>query len=57
MTFGTVAVAALSSGGFLNYFGWEGVNWAALPLLCLVVGATLWYALSNFRSGRAIPVQ
>ncbi len=40
--FGTVSVAALSSGALNHAFGWQAVNASVLPLIGVVVGALVW---------------
>jgi MFS family permease len=42
LVFGSVAVASLSSGGLLHFFGWNAVNLGAVPFLFLTGAATLW---------------
>lgn len=40
--FGTVAVASLSSGKLLDWFGWASVNIAVLPTVALALSLILW---------------
>ena len=42
LIFGTITVAAVSSGNLLHFFGWDVVNYGVLPLLCLVLILVLW---------------
>ncbi|WP_373235903.1 MFS transporter [Cohaesibacter celericrescens] len=39
LVFGTVTIASFSSGGILNAFGWEKLNWVMFPpvVLCLLL--------------------
>jgi hypothetical protein len=44
----TIAVvSASSSGGLLNFFGWDAVNLGAIPLLLAAVVSTVWFARSH----------
>lgn len=47
ITYGFVAVLALSSGALVHYFGWAWVNLSAIPLLLAAGGATLWFAAAQ----------
>lgn len=47
VVFTTVGLATVTSGSLLLNFGWEVVNWAALPLVLLTVAATAWLGLRN----------
>jgi hypothetical protein len=40
-----MAVSSLSSGMIVTNAGWEKVNFAALPLVAVVIAALLWLAL------------
>ena len=40
--FGSVALASLSSGAFLHFFGWDAVQLLALPFLVMAAGSILW---------------
>ncbi len=40
--FGTVAVCSLAAGATYQAVGWAAVNLAAVPLLVLVIAATIW---------------
>lgn len=51
----TMATTSLSSGAILYGFGWNILNYCALPFLCLTAIAILWLA-SQRRSGRLQPV-
>lgn len=44
LIYGAAAIAALSSGTLLHFFGWDWVNLAALPLIAIAFVVTLWYA-------------
>jgi MFS family permease len=37
LIFGTITMAALSSGNLLHFFGWNVVNYGVLPFLCVVL--------------------
>ncbi|MCH8183515.1 MAG: MFS transporter [Proteobacteria bacterium] len=50
LVFGSVAVASLSSGVLLQVFGWNAVNYGALPLLVIAVLALGLLALGNARA-------
>lgn len=43
LVFGTVATASLLSGQLQEHFGWEVVNYGALPLLLFVIALTFWH--------------
>ncbi len=43
LIYGTAAVMALSSGTLLHFFSWQWVNFAALPLIAVAFGVTLWF--------------
>jgi MFS family permease len=43
--FAMMAVSSLSSGMIVTNAGWEKVNFAALPLVAVVIAALLWLAL------------
>jgi MFS family permease len=40
----TMAASSLSSGAVLHRFGWNALNYSALPLLIATAGAILWLA-------------
>lgn len=40
--FGLVAFASFSSGGLLNWAGWDAVQWAMPPFLLLAISALIW---------------
>jgi len=44
--FAMMAVSSFSSGMIVTNAGWEKVNFAALPLVAVVIAALLWLALS-----------
>ena len=46
LVFGTVATASLTSGQLQERFGWEIVNFAALPLLLIVTALAVWNMLA-----------
>jgi MFS family permease len=43
--FGCVAVASFSSGALLNGFGWNAVQYAALPAVAIAAVMLVWFAL------------
>ncbi|WP_225910579.1 MFS transporter [Thermoleptolyngbya sichuanensis] len=47
LMFGAVAGFTFLSGHLLNGFGWDVVNYAALPLLLVTLGAMLWLKLRS----------
>ncbi|WP_297079529.1 MFS transporter [Thermoleptolyngbya sp. M55_K2018_002] len=47
LMFGAVAGFTFLSGHLLNGFGWAVVNYAALPLLLVTLGAVLWLKLRS----------
>lgn len=47
LIFGTITVAAVSSGNLLHYFGWTIVNYGVLPFLCLVLLMVIWLVRSE----------
>ena len=51
----TMATTSLSSGAILYGYGWNTLNYCALPFLCLTAIAILWLASAR-RSGRLQPV-
>ncbi|HVY06252.1 MAG TPA: MFS transporter [Burkholderiales bacterium] len=51
----TMGTTSLTSGAILYGFGWNTLNYTALPLLCLTAIAILWLATIR-RSGRMQPV-
>jgi MFS family permease len=51
--FGTMGVSSLASGALVTAAGWEAMNRAALPVLALVAGATLWLAARGRRRASA----
>ena len=38
-----VAIAAISSGAFIHFFGWNWINVGAIPLLLVAVAVMFWY--------------
>lgn len=55
MVFGTVAIASLTSGTLLHFFGWQGVNVGATPFIAVTVVATIWLAVKRRRTaGQAV---
>ncbi len=47
LIFGTITMAALSSGNLLHFFGWQIVNYGVLPFLVAVLLLVLWLARSR----------
>jgi MFS family permease len=56
LTFGTVALASLSSGGVFTVAGWNAVNYAITPVLLIAAAATLWHAAVSRRAGEVAPL-
>lgn len=52
--FAGMAVSTFGSGGLLQSFGWDAVNWGALPLVALTAAATIWLALRRETPQRAL---
>ncbi|MCI4665886.1 MAG: MFS transporter [Neomegalonema sp.] len=50
--FGLVAMASLSSGKLMHGLGWEAVNYAMVPFLCVAAAALIWLTLTNPRAAR-----
>ncbi len=38
LVFGTMAVGSFASGGLLNHFGWDAVNWVVFPPVLVALG-------------------
>jgi predicted MFS family arabinose efflux permease len=53
LIFGTITVAAVSSGNLLHYFGWTIVNYGVLPFLCLVLLMVVWLVRAEARKAAA----
>ena len=51
--FGAVAVASLSSGALMHFFGWTAVNLAMAPLLSIAALALIWRATQSPEARRA----
>jgi MFS family permease len=56
LTFGTVALASLSSGGVFALAGWNAVNYTITPVLLIAVTATVWYAALSRRPAKPAPL-
>lgn len=50
LVFAVAAAGSFSSGGLLNWSGWNAVNYGTIPMLVLTAGVTLWYAKSARRT-------
>jgi len=50
LVFGCVGLATFLSGTLLHHYGWFAVNLAALPLILIVIGATLGLAVRRARA-------
>jgi MFS family permease len=48
--FTVMAVSSFSSGAMVSSAGWEAMNYTALPILALVIGAAAWYARMRERT-------
>lgn len=44
LVFGVVALASFASGGLLNGFGWDAVNYALFPFVVAAAGLLIWFA-------------
>ncbi|TCS64320.1 MFS transporter [Varunaivibrio sulfuroxidans] len=53
LVFAVAAAGSFSSGGLLNWSGWNAVNYGAIPVLVLTAGVTLWYAWTSRRGREA----
>lgn len=53
LVFALVATASLTSGQVQIRYGWEWINWSAMPLLVLVAGIALWQLAKEGRTARA----
>ena len=53
LIFGTITMAALSSGNLLHFFGWNVVNYGVLPFLCVVLVLILWLVRQQSREAAA----
>lgn len=51
LIYGFVAVLSLSSGALVHFLGWTWVIIAALPLIAIALGSTLWYSRHRIRFG------
>jgi MFS family permease len=49
-----MAISTFGSGGMLQAFGWNAVNWGALPLVALTAAATVWLALRREAPQKAL---
>jgi len=47
IVFTTVAAASLSAGALQHRFGWQVVNYAAIPALAIILMSLLWLKLNN----------
>ncbi len=53
LVFGAVGTASLSSGQLLHFFGWDAVNYGALPFLAVTGAMIVWLMLKRRRVGAA----
>jgi MFS family permease len=42
IVFSTVAIASLSAGALQHHFGWQAVNYGAIPALLVIISSLLW---------------
>jgi MFS family permease len=49
LTFGSVALASLASGGVFGHFGWHAVNYGVIPLLLVAILTVGWCSVSQHR--------
>lgn len=47
IVFSTVAAASLSAGALQYHFGWQMVNYGAIPALLLIMASLLWLRFSD----------
>lgn len=47
MVFAVVAIASFGSGGLLNGFGWNAVNYALFPFVGMALALTLWFGFQE----------
>eukprot|EP00435_Cladocopium_sp_Y103_P076431 s1_g170.t1 len=47
MVFAVVAIASFASGGLLNGFGWDAVNFALFPFVAMAILLTLWFGFQT----------
>ena len=53
LIFGTITIAAVSSGNLLHFFGWNIVNYGVLPFLGVVLLLILWLVRQQAREAAA----
>ncbi len=51
LVFGTTAIASFLSGTLLHNFGWQVINYAAIPLVLLAFGLIAWSTRTRDRAG------
>lgn len=51
IVFSTVAAASLSAGAIHHHYGWQTINYAAIPALGLITAAVAWLALRERSEG------
>lgn len=54
LIFAGAAISTLGSGGALQHFGWNAVNYGALPLVAATAAATLWLALRKREAAKSL---
>lgn len=47
MVFSTVAAASLSAGALQHHFGWQAVNYGAIPALLIILLSLFWLQFAN----------
>jgi MFS family permease len=57
IVYATTATAAASAGFLQQKAGWASINLAALPVLAIVLAATLWLAVRQRRTGALNPAE
>ena len=46
IVFGTVSITALTSGWLHHWFGWQMINWGAIPVVLIAFSAAVWLRLN-----------
>jgi MFS family permease len=57
IVFGTVALASLSSGWLLQRFGWQTLNYVAVPILLLAGSLAAWLLLRRHATPLEVPAK
>jgi len=54
VVFSTVSIASLSAGALQHQFGWETINYSALPALFVILISVIWLKFAGDRSNNII---